>query len=183
MPESTNRTARAYVCNTWKSLQIGRHVKFQDGFFETDDPELQNEIEKNNAFGIAIHYQDTLEVMEARGRELSEQRAAEKARRRQELLDELAAEDRDERARLAKLAEEQEQREGKRRAEATLRAADEVAQREIEKARKAAEDKAAAEDKTAAEKKVADAKVGSAADKPNAPAFGGIVTADSKKKN
>lgn len=169
------RYLRSYTCNLWKQLTIGKDIHFQNGLFETDDPTLQDLIEGNNAFGVAIHYQDTLEVMEARGRELSEQRAAEKSKRRREILDELASEEREERRRLERVAKDQDERDARLEKERELRAADEVAKRELADQAKKAEAKT--DRKT--EEVVSDAP----ATPDTAPsAFGGIVTGEKKKK-
>lgn len=48
----------AYVSNRFPSLKIGDRVAFQDGLFETDDPELVALIERNEWFGVHIHPRD-----------------------------------------------------------------------------------------------------------------------------
>lgn len=47
--------SQIYCCAKWPSLSIGRRIRFRDGLFETRDPELQNEIESNDSFGVHIH--------------------------------------------------------------------------------------------------------------------------------
>ncbi len=84
---------RQYVNNFHKQLQIGKHVKFDNGFFETEDPELQALIESNNAFGVHIHFKDTPEEMARLGLKRQEEEAAEKARKRREFLAEIKAEE------------------------------------------------------------------------------------------
>jgi hypothetical protein len=50
--------ARAYVCNRFPFLKIGEAVAFHNGLFETDDPELQALIERNDWWGVHIHPRD-----------------------------------------------------------------------------------------------------------------------------
>ena len=83
---------RQYVCNLYKELQSGSKGKFSMGFFETDDPVLQAQIESTNGFGPHIHYRDSLEEMERIGREREEQTQGERARKRKEFLAEMDAE-------------------------------------------------------------------------------------------
>jgi len=84
---------KQYVCNFYKELQLGKDVKFRNGFFETDNPETQAKIESSQGFGVHIHFKDSLKEMERVGRERQEKEAAEKAERRIAVLAELAAEE------------------------------------------------------------------------------------------
>lgn len=91
---------RQYVNNLQKELMIGttsigykKPVRFLNGFYETDDPKIQGLIERNGAFGASIHFKDTEEEMARLGREKSEKATAEKARLRQEMIDQMKAED------------------------------------------------------------------------------------------
>ena len=70
---------KQYVCNFYKELQLGKDVKFRNGFFETDNPETQAQIESSQGFGVHIHFKDSLKEMERVGRERQEKEAAEKA--------------------------------------------------------------------------------------------------------
>lgn len=47
----------AYVCNKYKSYSI-RNLYFQNGLYETEDPEEQKLIESSDGFGVYIFYQD-----------------------------------------------------------------------------------------------------------------------------
>ena len=91
---------KQYVCNFYKELQLGRDVKFQNGFFETNDPKIQTKIESSQGFGVNIHFKDSLEEMARIGRERQETEAAEKAERRTAVLEELAKEEEAEANRL-----------------------------------------------------------------------------------
>ena len=84
---------KIYVCNRWKSLQIGKDIRFAEGEFATDDPVLQSLVERNNAWGVQIHYKDSEEEMARQGRLKQEEEAAEKARAIQQHLDEEAAQE------------------------------------------------------------------------------------------
>ena len=92
---------REYVNNLHKQLQIGKYVKFVGGFYSTDDLDLQKLIESNNAFGTSIHFRDSLEIMERRGREREEAAAAERAVERKRILAEIAKEEKEESERKA----------------------------------------------------------------------------------
>ncbi len=76
---------KQYVNNLHKELQIGKHVKFRGGSFETEDPKLQELIERDNAFGSAIHFKDSIEEMERLGRE-GEEKAAEELTKEKKVL-------------------------------------------------------------------------------------------------
>ena len=120
---------KAYVNNFNKELQIGsnsRHIKFKNGFFATEDPEIQAKIESSQGFGVNIHFQDTLEEMERMGRERQEKEGAEKARKRKEFLAEMEAEEKV--AAEAKIKEEVkvERTEAKSKINKRLAAADRV---------------------------------------------------------
>lgn len=78
---------KSYVCNRWPHYQIGPHIRFANGQFETDDPLLQSIIERNNAWGIQIHYRDSEEETARQVRLKQEAEAAEKGRAVQEALD------------------------------------------------------------------------------------------------
>ena len=123
---------RAYVCNFFKELQIGnnaRGIKFQNGFFETDDPEIQQVIETSQGFGVHIHLKDSLEEMERIGKERQEAAAGEKAKRKKEVLDEIAADDKAESDKKAKLEAEAKKASEKRKTIGKLAAADKVLHR------------------------------------------------------
>ena len=45
---------RKFVCNRWPFLEIGNLIKFQNGLFVTDDPNLIATIEGNEAYGAQI---------------------------------------------------------------------------------------------------------------------------------
>ncbi len=117
---------KQYVNNLHKELRIGRHVKFQKGFFETEDPLLQAQIEGTNDFGSSIHFVDSVEEMERIGRERQEGVAGEKAKKRKELLDEIAAEEKAAEDNDKKEARETKAQKQKGTATRRLRAADKV---------------------------------------------------------
>lgn len=127
---------RQYVCNIWKGLQIGKHVKFRGGSFETEDPKLQELVERNNAFGSAIHFKDSLEEMERIGRERDEKASVERIKERKRVLREIADEEKAEAdRRVAEKAEiEAADEERERLAEIQRRAddAEEAEQRRLE---------------------------------------------------
>ncbi len=50
-----NQNTQIYCCTKWPSLSIGKRIRFRDGLFETRNPELQKEIERNDSFGAHIH--------------------------------------------------------------------------------------------------------------------------------
>ena len=97
---------KSYVCNLWKELRIGPKVAFKNGFFETDDPQLQGLIERNNAFGSAIHFKDTEEEMARQGRVREEEASAKRAQARQAMLDEMKKEEQEDEKRKKLRAEE-----------------------------------------------------------------------------
>lgn len=122
---------RQYVCNTWKKLQIGKYVKFKGGAFETEDQKLQELIEKNNAFGSAIHYKDSLDEMNRLGREREEQATVARAKERKRVLREIADEEKAESDKRAAIkAEEKETEEERQRLEESQRRADVAAEEE-----------------------------------------------------
>jgi hypothetical protein len=45
---------KTYVCRTWPQLSIGGKVRFRNGLFETNDPEIQQLVEKAYGFGVHI---------------------------------------------------------------------------------------------------------------------------------
>jgi hypothetical protein len=45
---------KEYICPRWPEYGIGMHVKFVDGWFRTDNPELQALVESNDMYGIRI---------------------------------------------------------------------------------------------------------------------------------
>jgi hypothetical protein len=47
---------KGYACNRFPQYGIGTKVKFNDGFFETDDPEVQKLIESHAWFGVHIGF-------------------------------------------------------------------------------------------------------------------------------
>ena len=124
---------KQYVNNLHKQLQIGKYVKFVDGFYETDDPKLQAQIEGTNAFGPSIHYKDSLEEMARLGREREEQGASERIKERRRITQEIADEKEAEvqSKAVARAQEEAEAEEQELLAEA---------RREAEEAREAEED-------------------------------------------
>ena len=98
-----------YSCNLWKSLHIGapkgKEIKFEGGLFETDDEELQGIIESNDQFTVNIHWVD--DPTPARERANAEAKAAEEARERKRVLDEMAAQEKaDKESAKTKAAEE-----------------------------------------------------------------------------
>lgn|SRR3990167_4555851 len=100
---------RQYVNNFQKELQIGSNsngVKFRGGFYETEDPKRQELIETNDAFGVSIHFMDSVEEMERIGKVRQETEGADKARKRKEFLAEMEAEDKAEADRKEKAAAE-----------------------------------------------------------------------------
>lgn len=117
---------RVYICNLYKSLQIGRDVKFDGGRFETADPKLQALIERNNAFGSSIHWQDDVSIMEATGKQAAENAANSRARKRQELLDEMDRLDREDKEAAKRAAEDAEKERKFKKTEHRLKAADKV---------------------------------------------------------
>lgn len=123
---------KQYVCNLYKELQIGKDVKFQNGFFETDDPEIQAKIERSSGFENHIHFKDALEEMERIGLQRQEETAGERARERRRILDEIAADEKAESRRRAKekAKAEEERKEEKKVAEAQRRAAEAKAEEE-----------------------------------------------------
>ena len=48
----------AAVCHRFPELQIGADIKFQQGMFETDDPELWRQVEANDWFNVHIFPRD-----------------------------------------------------------------------------------------------------------------------------
>jgi hypothetical protein len=84
---------KQYICNLWRNLQMGKNIRFVDGFFETDDPKLQAIIENNGQFGANIHFKDCEEEMERQGRIRREEEASRRASERKRILDEIAAEE------------------------------------------------------------------------------------------
>lgn len=117
---------RTYCCNLYKSLQIGRDVKFEGGKFETADPKLQALIERNNAFGSSIHWQDNVVIMEAEGKQKAELEANSRARKRQELIDEMNRLDREDREASERAAAEADKDKKAKLEERQLQAADTV---------------------------------------------------------
>ena len=117
---------RAYVCNLYKSLRIGKDVKFENGLFETDDTEIQGKIEASNGFGVHIHYRDSVEEMERIGRQRQEKEAADKARKRREFLAEMEAEENAAREKQGKVAKAEKGEEGKLRGRKRIEVADKV---------------------------------------------------------
>ena len=49
---------KGYVSNRFPYLQIGNHIRFQGGLFETDDETLQALVEQNEWFNVHIHPRD-----------------------------------------------------------------------------------------------------------------------------
>lgn len=117
---------KQFTCNFYKELQIGKRVKFKNGFFETEDPGLQAQIEQSSGFGVHIHYKDSIEEMERIGRERQENTAAEKARKRKEFLDEMDAEEKAESEKSAKKETEVEAVAAKKKNDKRLKAADRI---------------------------------------------------------
>ena len=117
---------KQYVCNFFKELQLGRNVKFHDGFFETDDPIIQAKIESSDGFNVHIHFKDSLKEMERMSRDREEGVAADKARKRKEFLDEIAAEEKAENGKAAKATAEDKATAGKEKSRKELRAADRI---------------------------------------------------------
>ena len=117
---------RQYVNNFHKQLQIGKHIKFDNGFFETEDTELQALIESNNAFGVHIHFKDTPEEMARLGLKRQEDEAAEKARKRTAFLAEIKAEEDEVKKEKAEKEKEEATEKKKEKAGQKLRAADKV---------------------------------------------------------
>ncbi len=117
---------KQYVNNFHKQLQIGKHVKFDNGFYETEDLELQALIESNNAFGVHIHFKDTPEEMARIGLKRQEGMAGEKARKRKEVLAEIAAEEEAEKQKQAEAEKKEKADKEKSSSERKLRAADKV---------------------------------------------------------
>lgn len=93
---------RQYTCNRYKELRIGKSIKFENGFYETDDVELQELMEANDWFGVHIHFKDSIEEMERVGLERQEAVSGEKARKKAEFLKEMNAEERAEAKKAAK---------------------------------------------------------------------------------
>ena len=50
---------KGYGDNRYPFWQIGDHVRFENGLFETDDPALQALIESRPEFGVHIHPRET----------------------------------------------------------------------------------------------------------------------------
>lgn len=48
---------KAYVCNRFPTLSI-RHIKFENGLYETSSPEEQAMIEGSDWYGVHIHPRD-----------------------------------------------------------------------------------------------------------------------------
>lgn len=104
---------RTYVCNLQKALHIGlstlgaeyrgKMVKFEDGLYTTDDPNVQALIERNDQFGSMIHWQDDVATMERRNLQTSEERANARSRERARLLQEIEEEEKVERAQADRL--------------------------------------------------------------------------------
>lgn len=60
-----NGRKKTYLCQRWPFLTIekrGKRVKFQGGYFETEDPELQALIESRGEYGALILEVDTERV-------------------------------------------------------------------------------------------------------------------------
>ena len=56
-PDSSGARQKFYACNRYPYLSLGGKrlkVRFEDGFFETDAPDLQDLIEGSGGFGISI---------------------------------------------------------------------------------------------------------------------------------
>ncbi len=51
---ASNGHRRVYQCSRWPRLNIGKRVRFEAGYFETEDPELQRAIESNEAYQVQI---------------------------------------------------------------------------------------------------------------------------------
>ena len=45
---------KTYKCIVWPRLNIGKHIRFEMGWFRTSDPRLQMLIASNDAFGVQI---------------------------------------------------------------------------------------------------------------------------------
>jgi hypothetical protein len=56
---------RKYVCNRFPNIKIGLAASFQNGYFETDDPEVQRLIETSSSFGVVITFQDQAAIESA----------------------------------------------------------------------------------------------------------------------
>ena len=52
--KTVNAHRRKYICQQWPRLRIGKAVKFSDGVFETEDPEIQALIESRPEYGALI---------------------------------------------------------------------------------------------------------------------------------
>ena len=55
---------RKFVCNKYKSYSIRNHY-FQNGYFETEDPDVVKLIENADGYGVFIHSVETPEEIAA----------------------------------------------------------------------------------------------------------------------
>lgn len=57
---------RTFVCNRYKSYSIRNHY-FENGLFQTDDPDVIKLIESSDGYGVFIHPGETPEELAAMG--------------------------------------------------------------------------------------------------------------------
>jgi len=129
-----------YICNAQRSLRIasrtGRAIRFDGGHFATSDRDVQAEIERNDQFGVSIHFQDDPTVtrkkieLEAQAKDRAEKEAHFRAKAEQEKKDEDAR-----KAKEDKEAAEKKKADDKRKADedATRKASEAIAREKSEK--------------------------------------------------
>lgn len=58
-----------YSCSRYPYLKIGKDIHFEGGLFETEDETLQGLIQKNDSFGVHIHFVEDPETLARKARE------------------------------------------------------------------------------------------------------------------
>jgi membrane protein involved in colicin uptake len=106
---------RAYSCNRWKFLKIGKSIAFKEGRFETADEELQKLIERSDYFGVYIHWVEDPKIAAERERQEAE------AKRLAE-LEEKHRREAQEKAKAEKETKEKAEAEAKKKADADAKA-------------------------------------------------------------